>query len=107
VTLDSAKQKGKKPKIKVTTTVPGAGTLQAGSANDASLASASGGTSLKAVSQAITATSRQQLILTLKLTKSARKKLASKGRLKTQVKVVYTPTGGPPGSQTRKVKLKS
>jgi hypothetical protein len=107
VTVDSAKQKGKKPRIKVTTTVPGAGTLQAGAANDASLASASGATSLKPVSQTITATSEKQLTLTLKLTKATKKQLASKGKLKTQVKVVYTPIGGPPSSQTRKVKLKS
>jgi hypothetical protein len=105
LTIDSAKQKDKKPKIKVTTTVPGAGTLAAGSANDASLA-ASAGTSLKAVSQTITSTTRQKLTLTLKLSKSAKKKLASKGKLKAKVKVVYTPTGGPAGSQTRKVKLK-
>ena len=107
VAIDSAKQKGKKPKIKVTSTVPGAGTLQAGSANDASLASASGSKTLKAVSQTITATSTQHVALTLKLTKSAKKKLANKGKLKTQVKVVYTPTGGPAASQTANVKLKS
>ena len=107
VTIDSAKQKGTKPKIVVTATVPGVGTLAAGAANDASLASASASTTLQAVSQTITSTSRQQVTLTLKLTKSAKKKLAGKGKLKTQVKVVYTPSGGPAGSQTSKVKLKS
>lgn len=107
VAIDKLQQKGKKPKIKVTTTVPGAGTLQVGSANDASLASASGSKTLKAVSQTITATSKQQVTLTLKLTKSAKKKLANKGKLKTKVKAVYTPTGGPAASQTAKVKLRS
>jgi hypothetical protein len=107
VVIDTAKQKGKKPKVAVTATVPGAGTLKAGSANDASLASASASMSLKAVSQTITSTSKQQVTLTLKLTKSAKKKLADKGKLKTSVKVVYTPSGGPPASQTAKVKLKS
>jgi hypothetical protein len=106
VTINGAKQKGRKPKIKVTTTVPGAGTLKAGSANDATLASASRKASLKAISETITATSRQQVSLTLKLTKSAKRKLAEKGKLKAQVKVVYTPIGGPGASQTRKVKLK-
>jgi hypothetical protein len=107
VAINSAKQKGKKPKVKVTATVPGAGTLKAGSANDASLVSASSSTSLKAVSQRITSTSKQQVTLTLTLRKSAKKKLAEKGKLKTRVKVVYTPAGGPPASQTAKVKLRS
>lgn len=106
VTINSVKQKGRKPKITVTVTVPGAGGLKAGSANDASLASASGGTTLKAVSQTITSTSPQQVTLTLKLTKSAKKKLAETGKLKANVKVVYMPVGGPAGSQTGKVKLK-
>ena len=44
-------------------------------------------------------------MLTLKLTKSAIGKLDEAGKVK--VKAVYTPVGGPPGSQTKKTKLKS
>jgi hypothetical protein len=107
VVIDGAKQKGKKPKVKMKVTIPGAGTLKAGSANDASLASASASTSLKPVSQTITSTSKQQLTLTLKLTKSAKRKLAEKGKLKVRVKVVYTAPGGPAASRTAKVRLRS
>ena len=106
VSIDSAKQQGKKPRITVTATVPGAGMLQAGAANDASLASASASTNLKPVTQTISSTAKKQITLTLKLTKPAKKKLANKGKLKTRVKVVYTPTGGPAASQSAKVKLK-
>jgi hypothetical protein len=106
VTVDSAKQKGTKPEVKVTATVPGAGTLAAGSPSDRALANAAAST-FRSVRQGVTATSKQRVTLTLKLTKSAKRKLAEKGKLKTQVKVVYTPTGGPAGAATRKIKLKS
>ena len=103
--LGKLKQKGD-TKVKVTATVPGAGTLAIGSANDKALASASA-KSLKAVTRTITGNSKQQLRLTLKLTKSAIGKLVDSGKLKLKVKAVYTPVGGPPGSQTKKTKLKS
>jgi hypothetical protein len=110
VTLDKVKQKGKKPKVQATVTVPGAGILKAGSPTDPALASAAGkggAKSLKVVTQTLTAKTKQQVVLTLKLTKSAKRKLVDKGKLKTQVKVTFTPGGGPSGSQTGKAKLKS
>jgi hypothetical protein len=107
LTLDKLKQKGKKPKVKVTVTAPGAGTIEAGSASDPALANVAARKSLKPVTETLTATERQKLVLTLKLTKSAKRKLAEKGKLKAKVKVLYTPPGGPAGSQTGKVKLKS
>ena len=97
VALDMLKQKGTKPKVTVKLTVPGAGTLKAGSAS----------TTLKPVARTLTSTTRQQVTLTLKLTASAERKLAAKGKLNAQVKVVYTPPGGPAGTQTGKVKLMS
>jgi hypothetical protein len=106
VTVDKLRQKGTKPKVKATVTVPGQGTLKAGSPNDPALAAAAAN-SVKPISQTLSAKTRQQLTLTLKLTKSANRKLAKKGRLKLQVKLVYTPTGGPAASQAGKVKLKS
>jgi hypothetical protein len=107
LTLDAVKQKGRKPKVKVTATVPGAGTLSAGSPSTPALAAAAAKVRLKPVTQILTSTSSQQIVLTLKLTKSAKRKLADKGKLKVQVQVVYTPPGGPPGSRSTKTKLKS
>ena len=91
----------------MTATVPGAGTLKVGSPSDPALASAAAKKSLKAVTKSLTATTKQQLKLTLKLTKSAIGQLDDAGKLKLKVKAVYTPVGGPPGSQTKKAKLKS
>jgi hypothetical protein len=106
VTIDKLRQKGD-TKVTATATVPGAGTLKLGSASDPALASAAATKSLKAVTKTLTATTKQQLKLTLKLTKSAIGQLEGAGKLKLKVKAVYTPTGGPPGSQAKKTKLKS
>jgi hypothetical protein len=106
VSIDGLKQKGNK-KVKVTVTVPGAGTLAVGSASDPALASAEKAQTVKAVTQTLTSTRSQQVTLAVKLTKSAKSKLAAKGKLKLQVKAVYTPAGGPPASQTQKKKLRS
>ena len=105
VQVDKIKQKGD-TKVKVTATVPGAGTLAIGSASDPALASTSA-KSLKAVTTTVTATNRTTVVLTLKLTKSSIGKLAGSGKLKLKVKAVYTPVGGPPGSSVKKKKLKS
>ena len=104
VQVDKIKQKGD-TKVKVTATVPGAGTLAIGSASDPALASKSA-KSLKAVTTTVTAINRTSVALTLKLTKSSIGKLAGSGKLKLKVKAVYTPLGGPPGS-TKKKRLKS
>jgi hypothetical protein len=106
VTLDRLKQKGTKPKLKVSVTVPGAGTLQVGSASDPALASSAAKRTVKSTSLDLTTTTRQQVTLTLKLTKTARARLADRGKLKVRVKAVYTPSGGAPGSATAKKKLK-
>jgi hypothetical protein len=105
VAIDKLKQKGD-TKVQVTASVPGAGTLAVGSANDKALASASA-KSLKAVTTTVNGTTKQQVKLTVKLTKSAIGKLKNSGKLKLKVKAVYTPAGGPPGSATKKKKLKS
>jgi len=107
VAIDKLKQKGD-TKVRVTATVPGAGSLKVGSPSDPALASAAAKKkSLKALTETLTATTKQQLKLTLKLTKSAIAKLKDAGKLNLKVKAVYTPTGGPPGSQTTKAKLKT
>ena len=107
VTLGKIKAKG--TKVKVTATVPGPGTLSAGSANDPSLAAAGAKTKplLKAVTETLSSNSTEQVALTLKLTKSAKQTLGQNGKLALKVKAVFTPTGGPSGSQTKKKKLTS
>jgi hypothetical protein len=105
VTAIKLKQKGDK-KVRATITVPGQGALKVGSPSDPALASAAKKT-VKAVSAAVTATTAQQLKLTLKLTKSASGQLAKAGKLKLKVKAVFTPSGGPAGSTIKKKKLKS
>ena len=67
--LDSVAQTKKKPKVTVIATVPGAGTVQAGSASDPTLASASAKKSLKPATETLTSTTYQQAVLTLNLTK--------------------------------------
>ncbi len=59
------------------------------------------------MTQTLTATTRQRVRLVLKLTKGAKKKLRRKAKLGLKLRVVYRPSGGPPSSQIRKVKLKS
>jgi hypothetical protein len=44
--------------------------------------------------------------LKVKAKGKAKKKLNKKGKVKVKVKITYTPTGGTPGSETMKVKLK-
>jgi hypothetical protein len=97
VTIGKIKQKGVN-KVKVTVTVPGAGTLEVGPA---------GAQTLKAKSTKLSAITEQKLTLGLKLTKSARSKLIDAGKLKVKVRAVYTPPGGTPGSAQKKKKLKS
>jgi hypothetical protein len=97
VTIGKIKQKGVK-KLKVTVTVPGAGTLEVGAA---------AAKTLKTKSTKLTAITKQKLTLGLKLTKSARSKLIDAGKLKVKVRAVYTPPGGTPGSAQKKKKLKS
>jgi hypothetical protein len=105
VTIGKIKPKGAK-KVKVTVTVPGAGTLEVGSSSDPALASKAA-KSVKAVRRKLTVTTKQQLSVILKLTKSAAATLSGTGKLKLKLKAVYTPPGGHPGSAVKKKKLKS
>lgn len=106
VALNKVKQKAMKPKVKVTVTVPGAGTLSAGSPSDPALATAAA-KSLKPVTRTLTSTAKERLVLTLKLTKSAKRRLSDEGKLKTKVKVLYRPAGGPAAAASGTAKLRS
>ena len=105
VRIDKLKQMGE-TKVKVTASVPGAGTLAVGSPGDKKLASASA-KALKAVKRTITGTSQQTVTLTVKLTKSGSGSSPTSGSSRSRLKAVYTPLGGPPGSSIKKKKLKS
>jgi hypothetical protein len=106
IQLNSVKQKKGAAKIRVNMTVPGAGTVAAGSPGDKALASIAK-KKLKAKTRTETVTGSHGVSLTLKLTKATAERLATSGKLKVKVKAVYTPPGGPPASQTKKKKLKS
>lgn len=107
-TFSLGKAKGKGSKVVLSATVPGAGTIVAGAANDNSLRArtAKKKSLLKKITRTLTGTGQQTVRLTLKLTKAAKKKLARAGKLKLRIKVLYTPPGGTAGSQTVKVTLK-
>lgn len=104
VAISALSQDGRRS-VTVTVTVPGQGTVAAGAANDPALAAAAK-LPLMPVTRTLTDKSQQQVVLTLPLTKSAKKKLKRKHKLRLQVKATYTPTGGPPASQTSELKLR-
>ncbi|HVD40949.1 MAG TPA: hypothetical protein VNC16_08100 [Solirubrobacterales bacterium] len=88
------KQKGT---AKLPVAVPGAGTLTIADVKT---------TKRRIKAKTLTATGPGTLQLPVKPTKRARKILANKGKLKLKVAVTFTPTGGFPGTVTRKLTLK-
>lgn len=108
-TLMLGKATAKGNKVIVTATVPGAGTLRGGSATDRTLTGAAKkkkpAPPLKQSSQTLTSKAKQNVTLTLNLSKSGKSKLARKGKLGLAIKVLYTPTGGTAGSATTSAKL--
>ena len=117
VTINGVSQQGKKPLVNVTATVPGQGKVSAGASNDPTVLAATAKKkkkkkkkkpliALTPVSETITAKTRQQLVLTLALTKPAKSRLKKKGKLGVGVKVAYTPTGGSTATQFSQVTLK-
>jgi hypothetical protein len=87
----AVKQQGQDLALKVT--VPGAGVVTASGDN---LVKAHG-----------TAKGTGTLTLTLKLTSAGRKQLQKRGKLKVQVKIVFTPYGGTPGMTTKTVTFRA
>jgi hypothetical protein len=83
--------------------LPNPGTVAAGDKR-AKLASAAGAKLLKSTTKH--AARPGQLSLKVKATKAARSMLAATRKLKTKLKVVFTPTGGTPSTQIVKAKLK-
>jgi hypothetical protein len=107
-TVDKVKP-GKGGKLTVTATLPNPGILAGGDVRDASVATAAAGKKkakyMRRASLPVGAAG-QTINLLVKPTNAARLLLAKKGKLKTKVKVVFTPTGGSASSQVVRVKLK-
>jgi hypothetical protein len=82
---------------KLPITVPGAGTLTIADVKK---------TKTRVKAKAVAATAAGTLNLPVKPTKFARKTLKAKGKLKLQVAVTFTPTGGFAAAVTRKLTLK-
>lgn len=87
----------KKGTAKLPVTVPGAGTLTIADVKK---------TKKRVRARTVTATAAGTLKLPVKATKSARKTLVNKGKLKIKVAVTFTPTGGIAATVTRKLTLK-
>jgi hypothetical protein len=97
------KQKGKK----LTVTVPGPGTLSVTDASAAKAGQASSAAKKKSLKKStVTAAAAGVVTVKLKLTKSAKQRLKSKGKLGAKGAITFTPTGGEPNTQTKKLKFK-
>jgi hypothetical protein len=102
---------GRKGRADVVVTVPNPGRLDAGAINDNRFAvSAKKKRKKKSkpvlTRDTITPTSAGRVTLALTVSGAGRRILRKKGKLKTTVKFVYTPTGGSPSTQSIPLKLK-
>jgi hypothetical protein len=99
----AAKKHGK---LSVTVDLPNPGRLAAGDAQDATVSAVAAKKRLLLKPTVAQAAAPGPLTILVTPTKAARAALADRGKLKAQLKLVFTPTGGGPSSQTAKVKLK-
>jgi hypothetical protein len=98
-TLGEAKRNKKKGTATLTVDVPNPGQLS-GSGKGVKVASAAGAV----ISKTVTAPGAVKL--TIKAKGKQRKTLNETGKVKLKPKITYTPTGGDPSTQSRKLKLK-
>lgn len=97
ITLGKPILNKKKGTAKLPVAVPGAGILKVADVKK---------TKKRVKAKTVQVTAAGTINLPVKPTKSARKALASKGKLKIKVAVTFTPTGGFAGTTTRKLALK-
>jgi CSLREA domain-containing protein len=98
---------GKLKGMKLTLTVPGPGAVVVNDAQTGTgRAIASAGPKLLKHSSA-TAAAAGKVIVTLKLTKKGKQKLADKGKVRVKAAITFTPSGGTPRTTTKKLKVKS
>jgi hypothetical protein len=99
---------GKQKGNKLTLTVPGPGTLTVGDAAGAKKGVASAAKKKKSLKTSkVTVAAAGPVTVKLKLTKGAKQRLRQKGKLSVKGAITFTPTGGDPGTQTKKLKFKS
>jgi hypothetical protein len=97
------KQKGKKLSLNL----PGAGTLTVADASAATAGVASAAAKKKSLkSSSIAVAGAGTVTVKLKLTKRAKQRLSSKGKLSARAAITFTPSGGEPNAQTKKLKFK-
>jgi hypothetical protein len=102
-TFTVGKQKG----AKLTLTLPGPGTLTVGDAAGAKKGQASAAKKKRSLkSSTVTVAAAGPVTVKLKLTKGAKQRLRQKGKLSVKGAITFTPTGGDPGTQTKKLKFK-
>lgn len=100
---------GKQKGAKLSLTLPGPGTLTVGDASTAKAgqASAAKKTKKSLKSSTVTVAAAGPVTVKLKLTKGAKQRLRQKGKLSVKGAITFTPTGGEPGTQTKKLKFKN
>jgi len=98
-TLGKAKLNKKKGTATLTVTVPNPGELT-GSGKGIKVTSAAGAVTSKTV------TAPGEVKLSIRAKGEKKRKLNETGKVKVKPKITYTPTGGDPSTQSRKVKLK-
>ena len=100
-----SKPKVKKGAISLTAQVPNSGTIVAGDPRDYALGAVGNKTLMLKYKNGVAA-GPGAVSLTVRTTQAARALLRQRGHLKVPMKVLFTPTGGLPASQTLKVKLR-
>jgi hypothetical protein len=98
---------GKQKGNKLTLTLPGPGTLTVGDASGAKAGQASAAKKKKSLkSSTIAVAGAGAVTVKLKLTKGAKQLLRQKGKLSVKGAITFTPTGGDPNTQKKKLKFK-
>jgi hypothetical protein len=98
---------GKQKGTKLTATLPGPGTLTVGDASAVKSGAASAAKKqklLKTVTKSVAGAGT--VTVKLKLTKAAKQRLRANGKLTAKAAITYTPTGGDPNTQKKKLKFK-
>jgi hypothetical protein len=91
----------------LTVTVPGPGTIVVADASAVQAPRAGTAASRKALkTSTVSATAAGDDVVTLRLTKKAKRRLKSAGKLKARAAVTFTPTDGDPSTQMTKLKFK-
>jgi hypothetical protein len=98
---------GKQKGNKLSLTLPGPGTLTVGDASATTAGQASAAKKKKSLkSSTVTVAAAGAVSVKLKLTKGAKQRLRQKGKLSVKGAITFSPTGGEPNTETKKLKFK-